>query len=248
VTGLQGDLDKINETYAPLLKDPWLRYAVTHFGAAQQAVKSLVVEGKANVASVGQFHSALDDFLRALDQLPKWEPGTTGWDGVKGTKKPKESLVKQARNAIAAIKAKANHIPDLRETALIEFTDVTTAEQAVEYYAATMDRIDGLLYDRELSQITGGGRSKTIEVVGKSLQALKDSLAAIGDAPAQADAKGPNGFSERIGAAKACVVAFRKDATILGNALPWAKPRIELFLPDLDWIEKNLAKLRPPKK
>jgi hypothetical protein len=178
---LQEDLAKISKEHASFFDDRWLKIGGTHFGRAQQAAKSLVSGGQPNSASISEFHTQLDEFLRGLKRLPEFAPGTSGWGDVRGLKKPSGAETKKVMEAVAKVKAKANQVPALQDVTQITFTDVTTLQEAVDYGMRVIDRIVVLLYERDLEQITGIGRRQTDDIVGKSIGELRDALAKLAE-------------------------------------------------------------------
>jgi hypothetical protein len=68
------------------------------------------------------------------------------------------------------------------------------------------------------------------------------------DADGDAADKKDTAFAARVATIKKCIGKVRDDATILAKALPWAKARTELMEQDLVRLEKNLDRLKPPKK
>jgi hypothetical protein len=248
---LQEGLARIGKEHAAFFDDRWLKIGGTHFGLAQQAAKTLVVSGQPNAASINEFHNRLDEFLRAIDSLAAFTPGTTGWGDVKGLKKPTLVVTKQVHAAVAKVKAAANQIPEFQEVALITFSDATTTEQAVDYGTRVCDKINVLLYSRGLEQITGIGGRETTDVIGAALGDLRTVIAKLGDdAESDGDAadKKDAGLAKRVAAVKKCIGKLRDDSTILAKAVSWAKKRIELMEEDLSRLEKNLDRLKPPKK
>jgi hypothetical protein len=57
-----------------------------------------------------------------------------------------------------------------------------------------------------------------------------------------------SGLPKRVAATKKCIGKLRDDATILVKTLPWAKDRTKLMEEDLASLEKNLDRLKAPKK
>jgi hypothetical protein len=247
---LQEELAKISKQYSAFFEDRWLKIGGTHFGFAQQAAKTLITGGQPNSESINAFHNQIDEFLRATDRLPTFIPGTTGWGDVKGTKKPSGAVTKQVHAAAAKVKATANQTPAFQEVALITFSDATTTEQAIDYGTRVCDKINVLLYSRDLEQITGIGGRQTDEIIGKALGDLREAITKLAESDADGDAadKKDSAFAKRVASAKKCIATVRDDSTILAKAVPWAKKRIELMEEDLSRLEKNLDRLKPPKK
>ncbi len=248
---LQTDMASIAETHTAFLDDPWLRVGGSHFGLAQQAAKSLVADGAPKATAINEFHNRLDEFLRAIDSLPEWEPGTGGWDDVKGTKKPSAAATKKVHQAIVRIKEKANKVPEFQEVALVTFGDATTPEQVAEYGERILEKIDVLLFNRGLGQITGEGRSQTKEILGPSLEQMRDALSELaepdGSDNSEAAKATPEAASKRDHLTQS-ITAVRNNGELLSRALPWAKARIELMYEDLDRLEKNLGRLKAVRK
>lgn len=247
---LKTGVEKLVEKYDALFQNPWLRYAKSNFGRAEQAVKSLIVDGKPNGAAINDFHYGLTVFARAMDSLPGWEPGNSGWADVVGkvgkrVDKPDTKQLKAMAKAVRELQGKANKVPTLQATERIKFVESTTAADAAEYGSRVMTTIERTLYEGTLEQITGEGKAKTSEVMKAPLDNLRAALAALDmQAGSEQDA---TAFAKSVATARERVAEVRKAGKELTRYHTWAEPRLKLVEPMLDGLDDNLKKLKAQK-
>ncbi len=234
---LKAELGKVVDQNADLLKNPWLRYATAHFGLAEQAVKSLVVNGKPNTVATADFHYGLSSFVRALEELPKWEPSSSGWGEVTGTAKgakrvdkPQSKQLDAMAKALKAIEAKANRSPAFEAPGRVTFDESTTPAAAAEYGSCVMITIGRMLYEGTLEQVTCEGKAKTTNVMNEPLTELKSALAslAVQEEAEQNPEKAVSALAHSIGRVKQGVVQVRKALDELMRYHSQATPRVEL--------------------
>jgi hypothetical protein len=207
-------------------------------------VEELVAAGKALPEVSDRLHLELDEFLRALDNFPKWTPGNSGWGEVKSLKRPSLDSLKKAFAAVSRVKDKANRCPGTMEVALLVLGEATTADEASRYGLRVVGKFEGIIYGRDLEAITGECGRLTAETVGTALRSLRSAIENLaGDGNAE-DGKPAPVVRDRLESVRSAIAELRRKAGILSNTVGRHRPRVELACKELDRLEQNLAKLR----
>ncbi len=246
VTMIDESLTKLNTNFRALFGDSLFRIGVHYFSEAQSAATKLLHDGRPVPAEVSRLHNNIDELIRGLSDLEKSARATLPAQ-ASGRQSPAPKLAKPLRECLASLKDVANEQEGLKDIGRVKLKDSTSAADAVEYGGLLLDRMQMVLYNRGVEQITDAEKRETDTRLGPPLSALRSCISGMIDSSGarvvQVDEKGER-RADQLFLVRQALSDADKSLDLFKTAFPKLRERIALVQSDLGVLRENFVKPR----